>query len=139
PLIGEAFTYASWRSLRSSAPSRSVPYHATTGATERAWCAISLKVFSTRPVAFFIVSYTAWTSGGTCSRSRYGSLAAIMSSSDLASVPLIPELPNVHRLPIGYCSIGKACAEPVRTVNRAEHLGFWLAGKPRPESGYGIS
>src|SRR6185503_18628372 len=54
------------------------------GATVRAWCAISLKVFSTRPVAFLMLSYTAWTSGGTCSRSRYGSLAAIMSSSDRA-------------------------------------------------------
>jgi hypothetical protein len=27
-----------------------------------------------------------------------------------ASVPLIPELPDVHRLLIGYCSVGKACA-----------------------------
>jgi len=29
---------------------------------------------------------------------------------EVASVPLIPELPDVHRLPIGYCSMGKACA-----------------------------
>src|SRR5437667_11225094 len=59
---------------------------------------------STRPLAFFILSYTAWTSGGTCSRSRYGSLAAIMSSSDrdLTGIP---------------SRIGQPCSSPLIAVS----------------------